>query len=65
VADGERMNPQGKGGAFAPNAGDDEHQSDEDPENSPAPGSSLHQREENPAPGKPICKRDAASTAET
>jgi hypothetical protein len=29
VADGERMNPQGKGGAFAPNAGDDEHQGDE------------------------------------
>ena len=29
VADGERMNPQGKGGAFAPR--DDEHQGDEQP----------------------------------
>jgi hypothetical protein len=28
VADGERMNPQGKGGAFAPDTGDDEHQGD-------------------------------------
>jgi hypothetical protein len=36
VADGERMNPQGKGGAFAPIPGDDEHQGDEDLENSPA-----------------------------
>jgi hypothetical protein len=32
VADGERMNPQGKGGAFAPIQGDGEHQSDERPE---------------------------------
>ena len=30
VADGERMNPQGKGGAFAPGR-DDEHQGDEGP----------------------------------
>jgi hypothetical protein len=36
VADGERMNPQGKSGAFAPHAGDDEHQGDEDVEDSPA-----------------------------
>jgi hypothetical protein len=41
VADGERMNPQGKGGAFAPNAGDDEHQGDEDLENFPAPGAAA------------------------
>jgi hypothetical protein len=33
VADGERMNPQGKGGAYAPIPGDDEHQGDEDLEN--------------------------------
>ena len=32
VADGERMNPQGKGGAFAPILGDGEHQGDERPE---------------------------------
>ena len=36
VADGERMNPQGKGGAYAPIPGDDEHQGDEDLGNSPA-----------------------------
>ena len=29
VADGERMNPQGKGGAFAPIPRDVEHQGDE------------------------------------
>jgi hypothetical protein len=29
VADGERMNPQGKRGAYAPIQGDDEHQGDE------------------------------------
>ena len=38
VADGERMNPPGKGGAYAPNARDDEHQGDEDLENSSVPG---------------------------
>jgi hypothetical protein len=32
VADGERMNPQGKGGAFAPIQRDGEHQGDEHPE---------------------------------
>jgi hypothetical protein len=41
VADGERMNPWGKGGAFAPHAGDDEHQGDEDLENFPASGAAA------------------------
>ena len=49
VADSERMNPQGKGGAYAPIPRDDEHQGDEDPENSRTPdpaGSCLHQHGE-------------------
>ncbi len=35
------MNPRGKGGAYAPIPGDDEHQGDEDPENSRAPGAAA------------------------
>ena len=35
------MNPWGKGGAFAPHAGDDEHQGDEDLENFPASGAAT------------------------
>jgi hypothetical protein len=35
------MNPWGKGGAFAPHEGDDEHQGDEDLENFPASGAAA------------------------
>ena len=35
------MNPWGKGGAFAPHEGDDEHQGDEDLENFPASGAAT------------------------
>ena len=41
VADGERMNPQGKGGAFAPRQGDDEHQGDGWPPESPSRDRSM------------------------
>ena len=39
MADGERMNLWGKGGAFAPKRGDVEHQGDEHLENDPGGGS--------------------------
>ena len=40
VADGERMNPR-RGVRVRANAGDDEHQGDEDLESSPAPGAAA------------------------
>jgi hypothetical protein len=44
MADGERMNPPGRGGAFAPIQGDVEHQGDEHLENRPGEGSAPRDR---------------------